>query len=112
MPKLITKNAGGELLSSLVEGLGGAEKERIVSRYGSGFNKVLGDGELVSTCFSLFENDLNVSLTARKLYMHRNTLIYRLNKLKRLTGLDVRKFSDAVDFLIIYNAYSSGVNGR
>lgn len=63
------------------------------------------DAELIKTCMCLLENDLNVSRTAKKLYMHRNTLIYRIAKLKRLTGLDARVFADAVTFMILYRCY-------
>ena len=45
-----------------------------------------------------FENSLNTSETAKQLYVHRNTLIYRLNKISGITGLDIKKFEDAVGF--------------
>lgn len=69
------------------------------------YQKAFEDSDLVDTCFCLFENNLNVSKTAGQLYMHRNTLIYRIAKLKRLTGLDVCTFSDAVSFIILYRSY-------
>ena len=47
-----------------------------------------------------FANNLNISETARKLYVHRNTLVYRLEKLRQLTGLDIRTFDDAMTFRI------------
>ena len=47
-----------------------------------------------------FENNLNISETARQLYIHRNTLVYRLEKIQKLTGLDVRVFEDALTFKI------------
>jgi carbohydrate diacid regulator len=47
-----------------------------------------------------FENNLNVSETARQLFVHRNTLVYRLEKLYRSTGLDIRVFDDALTFKI------------
>ena len=47
-----------------------------------------------------FENNLNVSETARKLYVHRNTLVYRLEKVKKITGLDLREFEDAILFKV------------
>lgn len=63
--------------------------------------RVFVDADLTKTLQSLFENDLNVSLTARRLYMHRNTLIYRLHKIKKLTGLDPRVFRDAVTLMFL-----------
>ena len=47
-----------------------------------------------------FENSLNVSETSRQLYIHRNTLVYRLDKLQKSTGLDLRIFDDAITFKI------------
>ena len=59
------------------------------------------DADMISTAESFFENDLNVSLAARDLFMHRNTLIYRLDKIHKGTDLDIRKFSDALTFKLI-----------
>lgn len=58
------------------------------------------DEETFSTIYSFFENNLNVSETSKKLFIHRNTLVYRLEKIKRLTGLDLKKFEDAIIFKI------------
>lgn len=56
------------------------------------------DDELNTTIDCFFENSLNTSETAKQLYVHRNTLIYRLNKISGITGLDIKKFEDAVGF--------------
>ena len=53
-----------------------------------------------TTINKFFENNLNVSETARKLFVHRNTLVYRLEKIKKLTGLDLREFDDAITFKV------------
>jgi carbohydrate diacid regulator len=58
------------------------------------------DDETLNTVSKFFENDLNVSETSRELYIHRNTLVYRLDKLQKQTGLDLRKFEDAITFKI------------
>jgi len=58
------------------------------------------DDETLQTIDKFFENNLNVSETSRKLFVHRNTLVYRLDKIERLTGLDLRKFDDAVVFKV------------
>ena len=58
------------------------------------------DEETLSTINKFFENSLNVSETSRQLYIHRNTLVYRLDKLQRQTGLDLRVFEDAITFKI------------
>jgi carbohydrate diacid regulator len=56
--------------------------------------------EILFTMQCFFENNLNISETSRELFIHRNTLVYRLNKIKKITGLDVRKFENAVIFKI------------
>ena len=58
------------------------------------------DPETLFTIYKFFENNLNVSETARKLFVHRNTLVYRLEKIKKLTGLDLREFDDAITFKV------------
>ena len=58
------------------------------------------DKETLMTVQSFFENNLNVSETSRKLFVHRNTLVYRLEKIRKLTGLDLREFDHAVTFKV------------
>jgi carbohydrate diacid regulator len=58
------------------------------------------DAETMLTIQKFFENHLNVSETSRQLYVHRNTLVYRLDKIKKLTGLDLTSFDDAVIFKV------------
>ena len=70
-------------------------------------NEVFEDGkadifeeEELTTVYTFFDNNLNISETARHLYVHRNTLVYRLDKLQKSTGLDLRVFEDAITFKI------------
>ncbi|MBO5292344.1 MAG: helix-turn-helix domain-containing protein [Lachnospiraceae bacterium] len=58
------------------------------------------DEETLTTIYKFFENSLNVSETSRQLFIHRNTLVYRLDKLQKSTGLDLRVFEDAITFKI------------
>lgn len=58
------------------------------------------DEETMVTIQKFFENNLNISETARQLYVHRNTLVYRLERLEKIIGLDIRKFDDAMTFKI------------
>ena len=58
------------------------------------------DSETILTINKFFENDLNVSETSRQLFVHRNTLVYRLEKIYKLTGLDLRKFDQAIVFKV------------
>ena len=58
------------------------------------------DEETLTTIYRFFENNLNVSETSRQLFIHRNTLVYRLDKLQKSTGLDLRVFEDSITFKI------------
>ncbi len=58
------------------------------------------DRETLMTIQAFFENNLNVSETSRKLFVHRNTLVYRLEKIRKLTGLDLREFEHAITFKV------------
>lgn len=58
------------------------------------------DQETLFTIQKFFENNLNVSETSRQLYVHRNTLVYRLDKIQKITGLDLRSFDDAIIFKV------------
>ena len=68
--------------------------------------------EMLSTIEKFFGNSLNLSETARQLYIHRNTLVYRLDKVQRATGLDLRAFDDAVTFKLMILLGKSGANRR
>ncbi|MCR4620642.1 MAG: helix-turn-helix domain-containing protein [Clostridiales bacterium] len=57
--------------------------------------------EMLNTIEAFFDNSLNLSETARKLYIHRNTLVYRLDKIQKITGLDLRTFDDAMTFKLL-----------
>ena len=72
------------------------------------------DRESLVTIQSFFENNLNVSETSRKLFVHRNTLVYRLDKIQRLTGLDLRIFEHAIVFKVglMVNKYLSSTTVR
>lgn len=58
------------------------------------------DRETLNTIHCFFDNNLNVSETSRKLFVHRNTLVYRLDKIKKMTGLDLREFEHAITFKV------------
>ena len=68
--------------------------------FGDKIPEILEDEESMSTINKFFENNLNISETARQLYVHRNTLVYRLERLEKIIGLDIRKFEDAMTFRI------------
>ncbi len=68
--------------------------------FGDKIPEILDDEESMSTINKFFENNLNISETARQLYVHRNTLVYRLERIEKIIGLDIRKFDDAMTFRI------------
>ncbi len=69
--------------------------------------------EMIHTIEKFFENSLNLSETARQIYIHRNTLVYRLDKVQRVIGLDLRKFDDAVTFkMMMLLGKNSGERGK
>ncbi len=73
------------------------------------------DRETLQTIQCFFENNLNVSETSRKLFVHRNTLVYRLEKIRKLTGLDLREFENAITFkvaLMVKKYLMSKYNGK
>ena len=72
------------------------------------------DRETLSTIQCFFENNLNVSETSRKMFVHRNTLVYRLDKIKKLTGLDLREFDNAITFKValMVKSYLVSKNNR
>lgn len=79
------------------------EYEKVIDN--ANIQLILNDAELMKTIYAFFENNLNTSVTSAKTFMHRNTLNYRLEKVKRLTGLNLKGFEHAVVFknLIIIN---------
>ena len=68
--------------------------------FGDKIPDILEDEEAMSTINKFFENNLNISETARQLYVHRNTLVYRLERIEKTIGLDIRRFDDAMTFRI------------
>ena len=67
--------------------------------------EVFDDEEMLLTAEKFLSSSLNVSETSRSLYMHRNTLLYRLDKIEKATGLNIRLFPDAVTFRILTVLY-------
>ena len=66
--------------------------------FGDKLPDILEDEEAMSTISRFFENNLNISETARQLYVHRNTLVYRMERIQKAIGLDIRNFEDAITF--------------
>lgn len=84
-----------------------SQKEKIFSGCDAkNLAKIFEDPTMMLTAKSFLANGMNVAKTARSMYMHRNTLIYRLNSIRRLTGLDLRDFQMAVTFEILHSLYA------
>ena len=99
----LPKNIG---IEDIVSCLTKSQRERLISGYDmKKFARIFEHGDLMLAVDSFFENGMNISETARKLYMHRNTLIYRLNKIQKTTGIDLRNFEMAVTFAILRALY-------
>lgn len=82
-------------------------KEYLSSFLSEEVKALLSDREIEVTADGFFESNLNLSEASRKLYIHRNTITYRLDKIERVTGLDIRKFSDAVSFRVLTFLFKS-----
>ena len=83
-----------------------SQREKLIAGYDiKKFARIFEDGSMMQTVEAFFENGMNVSRTARRLYMHRNTMIYKINAIKKLTGLDLRDFKMAVTFKILHTLY-------
>lgn len=94
------------LLVKMLEEIPLSKRQEYMNEYLTDESKELLENEdMLNTAEEFFLNSLNVSETARKLFMHRNTLMYRLDKIERTTGLDIRKFSDAVSFRVLTLLY-------
>lgn len=94
------------LLVKMLEDVPESRLKEYTEQFGIGnADEVLSDEDMITTAEEFLENSLNISETSRNLYMHRNTLMYRLDKIERITGLNIRKFSDAVTFRVITILY-------
>lgn len=93
------------LIKSL-SALTAADKERYVKTVlDRSYREVLSDAELMTAADAFIKHSLNISEASRHMYVHRNTLIYRLDKIERLTGLNIRNFNDAMTFRIACLVY-------
>lgn len=76
------------------------------------FKEIMKDKDMVNCIEEFFKYDLNVAETSRNSFLHRNTLLYRLAKIKNMTGLDLKKFDDAMSFKILMFIYRATGNSN
>lgn len=112
----LDKNKGArrvDYLDSLYGYLNGDEKAEIAESYLSPeIISVFKDNELRQSIDAFFQNNLNISETSRNAFMHRNTLLYRIDKIHKTTGLNIRNFKDAVTLLHLEELYERTKNMR
>lgn len=91
-----------EILSMLSK----QQREDLIADYDMNkFIKIFKDGGMMQTINVFLESGMNISRTAKILYMHRNTLIYKLNSIRKSTGLDLRDFHKAATFKMLHTLY-------
>ena len=88
-------------LERIADSIPAEKAEKLKQEMISGQSEKILTAENLETVRAFFRNDLNLSTTARQLFIHRNTLIYRMDKIRKATGLDLRKFEDAVVFRML-----------
>lgn len=88
------------ILEGIVDSVSGNVKERVFTSFDEGFSKL--DNEMIRTVEVFFKCGLNLSDASKELYIHRNTLIYRLDKIQKYTSYDIRDFNNAVIFKIVF----------
>ena len=105
------------IIEGIIDSVSEEVKEDIFNRFDKGFSEL--DNEMIKTIDIFFKCGLNLSEAAKKLYIHRNTLIYRLDKIQKCISYDIREFNNAVLFKIVFllwkeksieNVYRVGYN--
>lgn len=88
------------ILEGIIDSVSEEKKEKIYKLFNEGFSKL--DNEMIRTIEVFFSCGLNLSDAAKELYIHRNTLIYRLDKIEKYTDYDIRNFNNAVLFKVVF----------
>ena len=91
------------IFEEIIESINKEKKEELINEYSKGFKKL--DLDMMKTIDVFFNCGLNLSEAAKELYIHRNTLIYRLEKIQKYTGFDIKNFNEAVIFKSIYTVW-------
>ena len=91
------------IFEKILEDITEQTREDISNKFINVFSHM--DEDMINTIETFFKLDLNLSEAAKQLYVHRNTLIYRIDKIEKYTGYDIRKFNDACIFKIAFSLY-------
>lgn len=91
------------LFEEIIDSISEKKKNELVHDFHKGFKKI--DNEMIKTIDIFLKSGLNLSEASKELYIHRNTLIYRIDKLLKYTGFDIRNFNEAIIFKIIYSLW-------
>lgn len=106
MPQLSRDKLENVSLVAVVSQLKKSQREKLIAGYDlKSLAKVFEDEDMMKTADKFLECGMNVCRAARELYMHRNTLVYRLHTIRRLTGFDLKDFDAAVTFRILHTLY-------
>ncbi len=101
------------IVEKIIGNLNADERVALAEKYlNDKIVSVFKDTELKDSIDALFANNLNISETSRNAFMHRNTLLYRLDKINKITGLNIRNFDDAVTLMILESVYDKTKNLR
>ncbi len=96
-------------LSTIVDNLSKEQRAKLTEGFSfRRFMPIFEDPELMRTAQAFLENGMNVTQAAKEMFMHRNTLMYRLNIIKKATGLDLHNFDMALTFEILHLLYEKG----
>lgn len=99
--------------SKVIASLNGDQKVELADKFVTKeVVEVLKNEDLKSSIDAFFENNLNISETSRNSFMHRNTLLYRIDKIHKMTGLNIRNFQDAVTLMMLETLYEKTKNLR
>ena len=91
------------IFEEIVESIDSSKKDELIHDFHKGFKRI--DTEITKTIDIFFRSGLNLSEASKELYIHRNTLIYRIEKIEKYTGFDIRNFNEAVIFKMIFTLW-------
>jgi sugar diacid utilization regulator len=91
------------IFEEIVDSIDISKKEELVSQFNKGFKKI--DAEMMRTIDVFLKSGLNLSEASKELFIHRNTLIYRIEKIEKYTGFDIKNFNQAVIFKMVFTLW-------